>query len=298
VTAERSERGVVIQVDGEPFAEYLTRSGHQPAVWPIVGPTGTRMTRSYPVGPLLPTEPSDHPHHHSLWFTHGDVNGLDFWREPEDTEDHRDNQIAHREFLQVENVGAEAKVVAVDDWTSDGRKVCEDQRTLVFGADNKPRWIDFTVTIKATNGDVIFGDTKEGSFGVRVPGTMSVDAHLGGRAVNSRGQANGEAWGMPAEWVDYYGPVEGETVGVAIFSHPGNFRPACRWHTREYGFMAANPFGQREFSQQGPSQGAVTIAAGKELTLRYRVVLHAGDADQARIADLYRDYVDSAKQGE
>ncbi len=297
VTAERSERGVVVKVDGQPFAEYLTHSGHQPAVWPIVGPTGKRMTRSYPIGPLLPGESTDHPHHRSLWFTHGKVNGLDFWLEPENSAEHKNNQIVHREFREIQG-GDEAKIVAVDDWMTDGKKVCEDERTLRFGADDKVRWIDFTVTVKATDGPVTFGDTKEGAFGMRVPGTMKVDAGLGGQIVNSCGQVNAGAWGMPAAWVDYCGPVDDETVGLAIFSSPQNFRPQCRWHARDYGFVAANPFGQREFRQEGPPQGAVTIPAGDELTLRYRVVLHAGDPQQAGIAELYRQWAASADQAE
>ncbi len=297
VTAEPSERGVVVEVDGQPFAEYLTHTGHQPAVWPIVGPTGKRMTRSYPIGPRLPGEETDHPHHRSMWFTHGNVNGLDFWLEPEHSAEHQDNQIVHREFRKIAS-GCEAKVVAVDDWMSDGKKVCEDERSLVFGADGKVRWIDFTVTVKATDGPVTFGDTKEGAFGLRVPGTMKVDAGLGGRIENSHGQVNADAWGMPAKWVDYFGPVDGETVGLAIFSHPDNFRPECRWHARDYGFVAANPFGQREFRQEGPPQGAVALSPGAELTLRYRVVLHVGDTQQAGIADLYRQWIAVANQGE
>ena len=51
MTAERSERGVVVKIDGQLFAEYLTKAGTSPAIWPIIGPTGKPMTRSYPVGP-------------------------------------------------------------------------------------------------------------------------------------------------------------------------------------------------------------------------------------------------------
>ena len=60
VTIEPTERGAVVKIDGEVFAEYLKKSGHQPAVWPIIGPTGKPLTRSYPAGPLLPGEMDDH----------------------------------------------------------------------------------------------------------------------------------------------------------------------------------------------------------------------------------------------
>ena len=34
----------------------------------------------------------------------------------------------------------------------------------------------------------------------------------GGKILNSRAQTDDKAWGMPAEWVDYTGPVGGKTV--------------------------------------------------------------------------------------
>ena len=122
-------------------------------------------------------------------------------------------------------------------------------------------------------------------------GTMKIDADLGGQIVNSRGQKNAEAWGMPAEWVDYTGPVAGETVGLAIFSHPANFRHPCLWHVRNYGLFAANPFGDHHFPETQVQQGAVTIPAGDSLTLRYRVVLHRYNTQKADIQSLYEKYM-------
>ena len=43
VTVARSQRGAVVRVDGKMFAEYLTNYKHQPAVWPIIGPTDKPM---------------------------------------------------------------------------------------------------------------------------------------------------------------------------------------------------------------------------------------------------------------
>src|SRR5688572_33228895 len=79
VTAEPSNRGVVVKIDGELFTEYLTEAGESPALWPIVGPTGKHMTRAWPVGPAEKGGTKDHPHHQSLWFTHDEVNDSNFW---------------------------------------------------------------------------------------------------------------------------------------------------------------------------------------------------------------------------
>ena len=301
VTAEPSDGGVIVKINGQLFAEYLKGPKHQPCVWPIIGPTGKPMTRAYPIGPEVSGESDDHPHHHSLWFTHGEVNGLDFWtgrssgqvRGRETRAQRGGNQgsrIVHRDFVEVTNNGSQAKIVARNDWMNDDEKVCQDERMLVFSTDGDNRWIDFTVTVKATEGDVTFGDTKEGSFAIRVPDTMKVDAKLGGRIVNREGLTNDDAWGMPSRWVDYSGPVDGETVGIAMLSHPKSFRPVCRWHVRTYGLFAANPFGQRDFPEPGLKQGEVTVRKGDDLTLRYRVLFHRGDEKQANMEEAYRAF--------
>jgi len=289
VTVERSDKGAIVKIDGEPFAEYLTRSGHQPAVWPVIGPTGKAMTRSYPVGPTTAGEMIDHPHHRSLWFAHGNVNGHDFWTNHKQS--HQDSEIVHREFVSTEG-GDTGKIVTRNDWIADGKKICEDERTLVFGEDEYGRYIDFLVTVIAAEGDVTFGDTKEGAFGVRVSTPLTVDSKQGAHVVNSRGQTDGKAWGMFAEWVDDYGPVDGEVVGLAMLSDPKNFRHPTRWHARTYGLLAANPFGERDFpaDQSQPKQGAKTIYQGEKLPLHYRVYLHSGNPTQANIDAAYRAF--------
>ena len=76
--------------------------------------------------------------------------------------------------------GETATIVTRNDWMNGDKRICEDERTLVFGTrPDGSRWIDFTITIKATDGDVTFGDTKEGTFAVRVADSMRVDAKTG-----------------------------------------------------------------------------------------------------------------------
>jgi hypothetical protein len=293
VTAERSDRGVVVKIDGQLFTEYLTKAGTSPAMWPIIGPTGKPMTRSYPVGPRERGETNDHPHHQSLWFTHDEVNGHNFWSQNRnDRGPGSGAHVDHREFVEVESEGATVRIVTRNDWMNDDTKILEDERTIVYGKrDDNGRFIDFTITLKATEGDVTFADTKEGTFAVRVADTMRLEARKGGRVVNSEGQENDDAWGMPARWVDYTGPVDGETVGIAIMSHPKSFRPNTRWHVRGYGLFAANPFGHRDFPKpELAEQGAVTLPKGEELTLRYRVLFHRGSTEAVGMAEAFDEF--------
>ena len=285
ITAERCEKGVVVEIDGQPFAEYVVDFNGTPIVWPIIGPTGKPVTRSHPMADGGPTERKDHPHHRSLFFTHGDVNGLSFW--------HKET-IKHREFVKVQG-GKQAVVVTRNDWVDPaGKTVCEDERTLTFGTDGDARWIDFDITLKATDQRVKFGDTKEGTFGVRVAGTMKVDAKLGGKIVNSEGQTDQQAWGKAAAWVDYHGPVEGETVGIAIMNHPSSFCFPTYWHVRTYGLFAANPFGLHNFKGPG-NDGSHTLAPGDSMTFRYRVLIHRGDEKVGKVAEAFGAYAKEVK---
>jgi hypothetical protein len=262
-------------------------------MWPIIGPNGKRMTRSFPFDLKRGGESDDHPHHQSLWFTHDQVNGANFWAANVDNpEGDKGPHIVHREFASIENLGATARIVTRNDWMNGHEPTCEDNRTVVFGIrPNKDRWIDFSITIKATDGDVTFGDTKEGTFGIRLADSMCLAANQGGRIVNSVGQTNDDAWGLPAEWVDCTGPIDGELVGISIFSHPTSFRPVPRWHVRSYGLFTANPFGQRDFPRpELANQGATTIKKGESLTLRYRALFHRGTTEEADIKQAFREF--------
>jgi hypothetical protein len=286
VTAERSEKGVTVKIDGKLFTEYLVCSGSKPILWPILGPTGKPMTREYPMVKNGKKEAIDHIHHRSLWFTHGNVNGVDFWAEGTA----KAGSIKHREFVKIES-GAPAVIVVRNDWLDhDGKKVCEDERHLAFGADGAARWIDFDVTIKATEGPLAFGNTKEGSFGIRVADTLRVDSKKGGVIVNSDGLTNGAAWGKPASWVDYHGPVDGQTVGIAVLNHPGSFRYPTDWHVRTYGLFAANPFGHKSFLGKGEGGVSYTLPAGEKLTLGFRVLLHRGDEKEGKVSEAFAEY--------
>ncbi len=293
VTVQPSPGGAVVKIDGELFTEYLIKSGTKPILWPIVGPTGKRVTRAYPMGEL-PGEEKDHPHQRSLWFTHGSVGGVSFWEESP-----KAGSIVHRKFVTLASAPKPA-IVTENDWVAPGgKKICEDQRALSFGADAAARWIDFDITIKASEGALTFGDTKEGMFGIRVAESMKVEGKkgkkLGGKIVNSEGKTDASAWGRAAAWVDYHGPVEGQVLGIAVFNHPKSFRFPTYWHVRTYGLFAANPFGLHDFPGGEKLDGSHTVARGESIRFCYRVWLHSGDEKQGRVAEAYAAYAKGAK---
>ena len=275
---------VEIKLNGKPFTTYQTKLGAKPILWPIIGPTGTEMTRAYPqVADGKEGERKDHVHHRSFWFTHGDVNGISFWHEND-----KHGTTVHREFKQISG-GKKAIISTVNDWVGpDKKKHCEDHRTYTFWTAKDKRYVDVAIKVVAAYGDVTFGDTKEGCFGVRTAGTMKVDAKQGGKIVSSNGLTDGEAWGKPASWVDYHGPVDGEKVGIAILNHPKSYGYPSHWHVRTYGLFAANPFGLNMFKTG--KNGTLKLKKGDSFSLYYRVIFHKGDEKDADISGEFTDY--------
>lgn len=285
IKMQQDDEGVTVKLGDQLFTRYLIKSGSKPILWPIIGPTGKPVTRGYPMQDAADQERADHPHHRSFWFTHGDVNGTSFWHEGG-----KSGAIVHREFVKVAG-GPTGVIVTRNDWVnSDGETVCWDERTLTFGTWNESRWIDADLTVSAPDQPVKFGDTKEGSFGVRVAGSLKVDSESGGKIVNSHGHTDRDAWGKSAPWVDYYGPLAGETVGIAIMNHPSSFRFPTYWHVRTYGLFAANPFGLHNFKNSREVDGSHTLQPRESFTLRYRVLFHAGDVEQGQVAAAYDHY--------
>lgn len=170
-------------------------------------------------------------------------------------------------------------------WTApDGQVVLTDTRRYVFAGDADQRTIDIQVVLHASEGDVHFGDTKEGTMAIRVRTPLQLKDSSGstgaaGHIRTSEGLTDAEAWGKRARWVDYFGEVEGAAVGVAIFDHPENLRHPARWHARDYGLFTANPFGVKHFTGNDSEPGGYTLPVGEDLTLRYRFVFHGGDVD-------------------
>ncbi len=294
------DKGIDVEIGGKPFASYVFDCQGTPIVWPIIGPTGKKMTRDYPmVERDDKTEAKDHPHHRSLWFNHGEVNDSNFWHLGAE-------KIVHRKLIRAQADDTVATVATENDWVGkDGKILCTDVRTLRFGelpgkngTESAPtRYIDFDITVMATRDDVVFGDTKEGTFGIRIPGTMDMTAKKrnpdwGGRIVNAEGVKDGNAWAKRSAWVDYYGPVEGETLGIAILNHPSSFRYPTYWHVRDYGLFAANPFGVHDFENKREKVGEHRMKKGESFTIRYRVLFHKGDADAAGIADAFKNYAE------
>lgn len=271
------------------FTRYLTQSKpNKPFFYPLLTPDAEPLTRKWPLEQVA-TDTHDHPHHRGLWFTHGEVNGIDFW-----SEEPRAGRTVHDRLEDYQSGEVFARFVATTQWIApDNKVIANDTRTvLVFPLPNGDRLMDFEVVLKPKQGNLLLGDTKEGSFGLRVPDAWTPDKKQGGYIVNSAGQKEAAVWGKPAEWMDYGGKVQNSSYGIAIFDHPANLRHPQTWHTRTYGLYAVNPFGLHDFGMGAKGVGNHVVPAEGNLTLRYRVLFHRSDTSGAKVNESYEGYAD------
>jgi hypothetical protein len=245
-------------------------------------------------------ESHDHPHHRGLWFAHGDVSGVNYWACDSKPQPKSAGSITLVKVNRVQSGKAKGEIDATFHWNKpDGKPQLTETRKMVFYSAPSTRTIDFDLTLRAEEQSK-FVDTKEGTFAIRLAETLSEPepkrrtpppAKRTGLMVNAEGkQGEAQVWGKRSPWVDYFGEVEGEKLGVAIFDHPENTRHPAWWHSRAYGLMAVNIFGQHDFEPGAGKDGSLTLEPGQTLRLRYRVVIHSGDYRTANIGEAYRKY--------
>ncbi|MFT5687677.1 MAG: hypothetical protein ACI8PQ_000507 [Planctomycetota bacterium] len=281
--------GVGVTVDGELFT-ILRHDAQVPYLYPVLGPAGTPVTRGYPMD-LRPGEAEDHPHHRSLWLAHGSVQGFDFW-----------HGNAHGERIrligEVQPVPEQPGVLQAEySWEAEGKEVLREERRLTFEVKDGQRSITLATRLTASGGSVIFGDTKEGTMAVRLAPTLRLSGDVAeGFAQNSSGDLNGDAWGKRAAWVAYSGPVEGLQVTVAIFDSPLNPRFPTWWHARDYGLVAANPFGAHDFEKKPAGTGDLRLEKGSSIEFTWRIVIRSGAAERSELIEEYTHFSEAIQE--
>jgi len=287
----------------------------KPYLWPVLAPTGVPITRAWPMEPAKEGESTDHIHQKSAWFCHGDVipedfeltageksadthvKGVDFW-----SENKGHGVIACTKVGEPEWTNKEHSFVATqNEWrTAEGRKILDESRTIhLYGYDNARLFV-FDTDLHASVCPVTFGDTKEGSFGIRINDAIREEIVVNkkkmkgpGKLENAEGK-EGEAnlWGLQSAWCDYSGPIDGQTVGLAILADPSNRYASC-WHSRGYGLMAANPFGRAGVAKFPgvKDKELVRLAKGEHLKMRYGILVHKGDAKEGKVGEWFERFV-------
>lgn len=287
---------VRVEVGGTHFTDYYFGDDAggpyvRPFAYPVLAADGTPVTSDQKTAPPVNGKKADHPHHRSLWVSHGAVNGADHWALA------GENPPKQR-HVGLDRVEGDTIVQQLVWEGKDHQPMLKETRTLrFFGLDEGSRGIDVTSVFTPVGGPVTFADTKEaGLCSVRVVKSISDKPTL----TNSEGQTGEKAmWGKKAAWCDISGQVNGKPYGVAIFDHPRNPRHPSNWHVREYGLMAANVFGLHDYDTRGTPKGAGdwTIQPGETKTFKYRVIVHQGDAKAAKLDEKYKAFAGESERG-
>ncbi|MGI5894823.1 MAG: PmoA family protein [Candidatus Merdivicinus sp.] len=253
-----------VLINGKLFTSYVFDRGYlKPYLGPVYTADGSWYTR-------LDLETKEHPHQRSVFLAVGDVNGIDFWNENEETR----GEQRHQAIEQMVSGPAWGGFTAKNVWCNHkGAPVLDEKRTFTFY--NQPescRYVDVEVTFTASYGDVRFGNTKEaGPLGIRINEEMRADRS--GSFCNAYGAKNeAECWGRPAAWCDYSGIIDGKKYGIAVFDNEDNERYPTTWHIRNYGLFAANNL---------YFKGGLDIPHHYSLTYKYRICFYENELDTA-----------------
>ena len=290
-----NEKGRVnIDINGQSFTTlYYGEETMKPYLHPLRSASGKVVTRQYPMA-TVEGETRDHPHHQGLWFTHGDVNGFDFWGNVKPSP--KSGKVIVDKIAQAKGGGKAGTVAFEARWVDpNGKALLKETRTMMFSGDDKNRIVDIDLTLTALDQPVKFGDTKEGTFAIRMSDKLNEKSKGAVLTSSSGAQTMKAVWGKAAPWVDYAGTLEGEALGIAIFDHPANPRHPTHWHARDYGLFAANIFGEHDFYADKQRDGSMTLEPGKSVRFRYRVVIHPGDTASANLQKLYDEYAKKSR---
>jgi hypothetical protein len=265
---------ISFQRDGVEIARYhYSTNLNRPFLFPIIGPSGRSLTR---IG--HPHDPETHSHHNSIWISHRDVNGVNFWEDG-----HSGAKIIHKKIERLEDGERGTSLVALNEWTDGAGKVLvTERRRIVIEELPGHEWLLLLdLEFSAAKDDVIFGKTPFGLIGVRMAKTIGVNDG-GGTILNSAGGLNepGVHW-KPAKWVDYSGPISGTDIeGLTLLDHPANTNHPSIFHVRNDGWMGAS------LSYEKP----ITIARGKTLRLCYEIYVHGGAGETSLLKKRWDDF--------
>ena len=186
---------IAVAIDGKPFTVFYIggKDLNRPYLHPLRSASGKIVNRSFPAG-QLPGETTDHPHHAGLFYGHGDVNGYNYWAiQNVPTAPSKASatmgRIVLKDVVSVKSGKESGSMDVVLTWlTPDGKPLLTETRKMTFHAHPELRIIDFDFDFAAID-KVVFRDTKEGTFAMRIATALDEPPRQGEgeRASENRG---------------------------------------------------------------------------------------------------------------
>ena len=271
-----SEEGdrIVISHGDKPVATYVFADEKilRPYFAHVYAPDGTQVTRHHPPRPGLDAVDHD-TMHPGIWLAFGDLGGADFWRNK--------GQVKIRWSGQQK---LESGVLSFDlgfNYAAGNQAVCAETASHSFRVLGDGFLLNYHSRFTSSGKAFAFGDQEEMGLGLRLATPLVVKGGSGTITNSEGGKNEKEVWGKQADWCDYSGVIEQDgkkrRVGILLIPHKGNFRRSW-FHARDYGFVAANPFGQNAFT--GGEKSRVEVKPGETLDLRFGLWIYSVDSDK------------------
>jgi len=295
---KKNDHEIQVLVNKKLFTElFYSDTFPKPVLYPIYTADGQIITRGFPLEPRA-NEPTDHPHHVGLWLNYENVNGLDFWNNSYAIPAEKKNLYGSiKTDSAFGTTSGDHGILTYDaNWQDQkGNILLREVTKYIFIANGDMRIIDRLTTLTAQQ-DVSFPDTKDGMIGLRVAHELELpskeeraftdnkgnitkvkaanDSLVSGNYITSEGKTGDAAWGTRARWCLLYGKKGNDTISIAIIDHPNNVGYPTYWHARGYGLFAANPLGEKVFSN-GKEELNFKLANGQSAVFRYRIIINS-----------------------
>lgn len=320
-TKDKQQQVVHVSIAGKAFTDFFFPDTiAKPVLYPIKAPNGTNITRGFPVSPLS-GEPTDHPHHLGLWMNYENVNGLDFWNNsyaiPSDKK-HLYGTIKFEKFMEVKN-GPIGRMVYKANWIDHAGKKHLDEQTAFEIKELNGTWVVDRITTLTAAIPVLFKDAKDGFIGLRVARELQLptmekkkyvdafgietiveaiaDKAANGNYINSNGVRGEDVWSKKASWCMLYGKMNNDSISILMMDHSKNIGYPTNWHARGYGLFAANPLGDKIFTN-GKAERNLSLQPNQSVTFRYRTVIASGKTTLSKnmIETLQKDFESNHSQ--
>lgn len=281
IQAIRHKGTLAFTVQGKPFTTYHFADDFvlpytRPFFWPVLALDGTEVTIDQAQHPPL------HPWQRSIWIGAGDVNGADQWSfraRPVPKQRHIRFDYVHKDGFREELI-----------WEGKAAEpVLHETRTVRFSAyADGAREIDVGIALTPVAGDVTFFNHRDhGILSARpvpsIAGSPRFTAADGSDSCNRH-----------TAWCDESGMVRGKTYGIAIFDDPGNPRHPPLWHAGPNARLATDISLTRPRAPKNDPNHALgdfTIKQRTTVEFRYGIVIHSGNAAEAKIGQKYQNFI-------
>jgi Family of unknown function (DUF6807) len=247
-----------------------------------------RFARSSYIHPLYSLDgqvltqdfPSDHRHHHGLFWAWPvvEVRGVKTsnWEPREPALRQHFVKWAKRE------VTAEgARLVVKNTWKLGGTEdvVHETVTIFVHGATLYGRAVDVEILLRPVGGPITLRGAPEDNKGYSGLCFRSAPLLKGAAMTTDDGPLAADSTGKPFRWADISRP----DLGVAIFVSPDHPGYPIPWLIRNSYAGVLNPC--------WPGLPGTTLLEGVPVTLRYRVYIHRGDCASGRVKEAFEAYI-------